>query len=288
MKAIEKVILGSVQFGLNYGINNQTGNMVAQFEVDSIIDNAYKYGIKMIDTSHAYGVSETIIGNALNNLSEIDTRIVSKYPRSQCSVNELFEDSLNRLGVKKLYGYLVHHFDFYIENPNIWNDIRELKNNGRVEKIGFSLYTPDQLEYLLDNNVDVDIIQIPYNIFDRSFEQYFKKIKEHNIEIHVRSVFLQGLFFKDTKTLPEKLLELKPQLDMLHQYCDKQNIGIEQVALNYVIYNKYVDYVLIGLDTSKQLIQNINVINIGINKCDTEFINSLEFKNKKILSPINW
>jgi len=286
MSLTSKLIIGTVQFGLNYGINNQ-GGKVSQNEVNTILSYANTKGIDILDTSYAYGSSEIAIGEALKQ-NPMRYNIVSKYPRSEKSVFTIFEESLNRLNQTNLYGYLIHHFDFYQSNPHIWADLLKLRDDQRVEKIGFSLYTIDQLRFLLDNNVEFDLLQIPYNIFDRQFEVFFPELKKRGVEIHTRSVFLQGLFFKNTATLSNKLEPLKYYLDTLHQYCNDNSFGVEKLVLNYVVNNPYIDRVLVGLDNLEQLKKNVSILSLGVSQCDMDFVDSLQIKEKGLLNPVNW
>ena len=135
---------------------------------------------------------------------------------------------------------------------------------------------------ILKDGIPFDLIQIPYNIFDRQFEQYFERLKEKNIEIHVRSTFLQGLFFKDRNTLPNKLLPLKPYLVKLDDYAMTSGLSLAEVALNYNIQNPYIDGVLIGVDTKEQLQTNFESIS------DTKIELSIDIKETELLKPINW
>lgn len=287
MNYVNKLVLGTVQFGLNYGINNQSGQ-VSQDEVDSILKLAYQNGIKTLDTSAAYGNSETVLGKSLNAL-ELDYRIVSKYPQSLNRVVEaVLSDSLEHLCQRRIYGYLVHHFDFYLAHPQIWKEMEFLKEKGLIEKIGFSLYSTMQLQYLLDHNVKFDILQFPYNLLDLQFEPYLKELKLRNVEVHTRSAFLQGLFFKDLSALTDTLLPLKSYLESLHEYCNCNNLSIEQLALNYVASNLNIDGVLIGVDNCKQLQANIDALQKGIRQQDIEFISSIRVLETKLLNPANW
>lgn len=283
---MNKLVLGTVQFGVDYGINNSSGQ-VPFFEVCDILRIAHQSGIRILDTSSGYGESERVLGKALVN-TKLNFNIVSKYPRASMSINEAFNLSLKNLGVEKLYGYLVHHFDFYLEKPSIYDNMKKLKDEGRIEKIGFSIYTEEQLQLLLENDVPFDIIQFPYNMLDRQFEPYMQKMCEHGVEIQTRSAFLQGLFFKETDKLSDKLKPLKPYLDSLHDYCTKRNISIEQLSLGYVVANKYIVGNLIGVDNCNQLESNIKVIDSKLEEEDLAFIRSIEVKEKNILNPINW
>ncbi|MBQ3608569.1 MAG: aldo/keto reductase [Bacteroidaceae bacterium] len=277
MKA-NKLILGTVQFGVQYGVNSAGRPDAAM--VYSILEEAYNNNIRILDTSSAYGNAEEILGTTIDK--ENLFKIVSKYPKCDKSVKECFDQSLKDLKVERLYGYLLHHFSVYQENPTMWKDMLALKYSGKVKKVGFSLYSPSELEIILNDNIEFDIIQIPYNIFDRQFESYFSLLKEKGVEIHVRSTFLQGLFFKERNHLPPKLQPLKPYLEQLDVYAQNQQISIAELALNYNLQNKYIDGVLIGVDNVEQLKTNLSsIIDFPINL-------SIPVKEKELLNPVNW
>ena len=269
-----KIVLGTVQFGVNYGINNTSGQ-VSLDEVCTILQIAKKEGILTLDTSSAYGTSEIVLGEALKR-SHTQFNIVSKYPKSDIGVKDTFNKSISQLGVVSLYGYLVHHFEFYQEHPEIFKEMTELKNEGKLQKVGFSLYNVEQLQYLLDNNVKFEILQFPYNIFDKQFEPYMPKLVDMGVEIHTRSAFLQGLFFKDTRTLPEKLKPLKKYLDYLHIYCKQHDITIEQLALGYVLANPHVKGALIGVDNHTQLEANLKVASYELSTDDLDYVQNID------------
>lgn len=283
---MNKIVLGTVQFGVNYGINNTSGQ-VSLDEVCKILRIAKEKGIKTLDTSSAYGNSEIVLGKALKE-SSTQFNIVSKYPRSEESVRSTLEKSIGNLGVESLYGYLVHHFEFFQEKPEIFNEMTALKNEGKIKKVGFSLYNVNQLQYLFDKDVKFDILQFPYNIFDKQFEPYMPKLVVKGVEIHTRSAFLQGLFFKDTNTLPEKLKPLKGYLDELHVYCDNKGLTVEQLALGYVIANPNVKGALIGVDNHEQLEANLKVASVKLSQEDIDYISNIDIKEKVLLNPVNW
>lgn len=283
---MNKIVLGTVQFGTNYGINNTSGQVTLE-EICTILTIASQNGINGLDTSSAYGTSEQALGEALRKTG-LNFNIVSKYPKSDVGVRDTFFKSINNLGVKSLYGYLEHHFEFFQEHPETFDEMRKLKEEGYIQKIGFSLYNPQQLQYLYDHGAQFDILQFPYNIFDRQFEPYMEQLCKDNVEIHTRSAFLQGLFFKDTTTLPEKLVPLKSYLDKLHQYCGNHNLTVESLALGYVLHNTYVQGVLIGVDNHYQFENNLKVASAKLTEDEIEFIKSIEIKEKELLNPVNW
>ena len=273
-----KIVLGTVQFGLQYGVNS--AGRPTQEAVKSILEEAAKGGITTLDTSSAYGNSEEVLGESITTPGQFN--IVSKYPKGETPVAEMFNSSLKRLKVDKLYGYLLHHFEVYKNNPKVWDEFIALKASGKVKKIGFSLYTPEELELILKNGSPFDLIQVPFNIFDKKFLPYMKELHEKGVEIHVRSTFLQGLFFKDRNALPEKLQPMKKYLLQLDEFSQKSGLSISEIALNYNLQNPYIDGVLIGVDNVEQLQMNLNSVK------DIPIDNEIEVKEQELLNPVNW
>lgn len=282
-----KLILGTAQFGLSYGINNTSGQ-VSFDEANKIIAFAKKSNVIFVDTSYAYGSSEVVLGLILSGYPQGSFNIISKFPRTDKSVYNVFRESLGRVRQGKLYGYMVHHFDFYRENPTIWNEFLELKERDLVQKIGFSIYDIKELEYLLDNNVEFDLLQFPYNIFDRRFAPYLSVLKKLGVEIHTRSVFLQGLFFKEISTLPAKLLPLRLYLSELHNYCINYSINVGELALRFVANNPFIDKVLVGVENVKQLNENVNNCDYSLSDKDMSFVSSIDIMETDLLNPVNW
>ncbi len=273
-----KLVLGTVQFGLQYGVNS--AGRPSEEAVKGILAEAAKGGITTLDTSSAYGNSEEILGECVT--PEENFKIVSKYPKGEISVGEMFNGSLKRLKVDKLYGYLLHHFEVYKNNPKVWDEFIALKERGKVQKIGFSLYTPEELQFILDNKSPFDLIQVPFNIFDKKFLPYMKDLHEKGVEFHVRSTFLQGLFFKDREALPEKLKPMKKHLLQLDEFSKQSGLSISEIALNYNLQNPYIDGVLIGVDNLEQLKMNLASVK------DTPVDIEIEVKEQELLNPVNW
>lgn len=275
---ISKLILGTVQFGCDYGINSV--GRPSETQVREILKECLNYGIDRLDTSSAYGDSEKVLGKAIENVDSF--RIISKYPKSSSSVYGQLDKTFQDLGVNSLYGYLLHHFQVYADCPDIWSQFVALKEEGRVNNIGFSLYSPEELERILNDGIPFDIIQIPYNIFDRKFEPYFKELYGRGVKIHVRSTFLQGLFFKDRDKLPDKLQPMKKHLLALDEYAKDSGLAISEVALNSNLQNPYIDGVLIGVDNSSQLLENIR----SVKSVPVDFAPVID--EQELLNPVNW
>ena len=263
-----KLVLGTVQFGCQYGINS--AGRPDEKTVLEILDLAYHSGITNLDTSSAYGNAEYILGKVLS-ASDSSFQIISKYPESGKSVATVLDQTLTDLHVSSVYGYLLHHFRVYQNNPEIWKEFLDLKERGKLKKIGFSLYSPSELEILLTDDVPFDLVQFPYNVFDRQFEPYLELLHKRGVEIHVRSTFLPassaGLYWweKNSKT-----------------YAQATDMTVAEVALNFNLQNPFIDGVLIGVDSVGQLQDNLR--NISERKVEL----SIDVKEKELLNPGNW
>ncbi|MEM5875585.1 MAG: aldo/keto reductase [Candidatus Aenigmatarchaeota archaeon] len=289
MNKIDKLILGTAQFGLNYGINNQRGKIPKQ-EVFEILHKATKFRIYFLDTAYSYGDSEKVIGEFIKTNPKNRLKIISKLPPCRKNnVENIVNTSLKRLGISKLYGYLIHSFESYREEPSIWDELEKVKQKGYIQKIGFSLYYPSELEFLFKKNIKLDILQIPYNIFDQRFESYFEEIKKRKIELYVRSIFLQGLVFKNLEELSKFFNPIKDKLQYLHRLSIEKNTSILSLCLIFAIRNKFIDKVIVGIDSLNQLNEIINSVNRkSVDEDTIQQLKQLRFDNEKIILPCNW
>jgi len=281
-----KLAIGTVQFGINYGINNKNG-IPRDIDVSEIFDLSIKNNINYLDTSISYGNSEERISKLANNKFNIITK--SNNVKSSEELTSSILTSLSSLKTKSVYGFLFHNANNLIDNHDLWSTLVKFKNEKKVNKIGYSIYDTNQIDYLLDKGFIPDIVQLPYSLLDRKFEKYFMKLNKLGTEIHVRSVFLQGLYFMNNKKLPKKLWPLKKYLDSIDSICRKFNVSIGELALNFVNENKFIDKIIMGVDSSIQLNQNIQMIKNWDNKNDiNKLINKIIVEEQDLLSPINW
>lgn len=247
----KKLGLGTVQFGLDYGISNRAG-VTGLAEVKRILDFARKVGIDLLDTAYGYGRSEEVLGQA----GVQGFKVVSKFlPESNgISIQEQVKTSLERLRTKSLYGLLAHRPLDVLEHPQIWNYLQELKKSGVVEKIGFSFNKPEETEIVLEKGFVPDLIQAPFNYLDKRFRNLMIFLREKGCEVHARSAFLQGLFFIPTAELPIFFEEVKPVLNEL------QNKGLilPGLLLKHCLDQEFIDKVIVGVNNHEQLKQNIH------------------------------
>lgn len=270
---IKKLALGTVQFGLDYGIANERGK-VPKEEVFKILDLALEKGIDTLDTARSYGDAERVLGE----YPHIDRfKVVTKF--SEKAQEDLWE-SLRALKLPKVYGLLAHKTELFLKDPSRWDEVLELRYKGLSEKIGFSLYFPWELEKLWD--LDFDIVQVPYNVLDRRFEGYFPKLKERGVEIHTRSAFLQGLLLIEPKKLKPFFKSVKPVLEELRVLVHSQGVGLKDLLLCFCLNNPHVDKVVVGVDSLSQFIENLSVdcnVQIDLPEYDLE---------ERFLVPFMW
>lgn len=288
---VNRICLGSAQCGMDYGVNNTRGRIPRE-EAFEIFSYAHHCGIDSIDTASAYGESEKVLGEYIERETP-GFKVISKLAplednRSFC-VDASFRKSLDRLKLNKLYGYLIHKFDNYVSFKEIWPELSQLKKQGLVEKIGFSLYHPVELERLFSENVDFDIVQLPYSVFDRRFGPSLKRLKAKGIEIHARSVFLQGLAFLSPDHLPGRLSGAQVSLQKLRRLSDSENISINALCLNFALLNPCVDRVVMGVDGLGHLKANLDDVTLTdkVGRLSDK-LDMLRIDNEDILLPYRW
>lgn len=283
-----KIVLGSAQFGMDYGINNKRGK-IPKKEVFKILEESIESGIEIIDTASVYGESEKVIGEYLKE-NEADLKIITKISyQENKGFRAVLDESFKRLNVDSIYGCLLHNFNDLINHSELYILLKEYKILDKIKKIGISLYEPKEIDYIINNEIFFDMVQLPYNIFDQRFADYFEKLKEHDIEIHIRSVFLQGLIFRNPYELKGKFVKIKQKLIKLNDLSTKINIPLSAICLNFVILNKYVDNVVIGIDNLNHLRENINALiyDDEIKKYYNQ-LGLLREDNLSIILPTNW
>jgi aryl-alcohol dehydrogenase-like predicted oxidoreductase len=273
---VNKLGIGTVQFGLPYGISNTNGQTSAE-EVSKILQAGAEHGINLLDTASAYGNAETVIGK--NDLTKFN--LVSKYitPTADNTIEKQLNSSLYHLQLKNLYGYLAHRPAEILNDKLQWKILKDFQQKGLVEKVGFSLNTTDELQALLNKEFIPDLIQVPYNYFDNRFENLMQQLKERGCEIHTRSAFLQGLFFKDANALPSFFDIVKPLIKRVQQ----QTTNISGALLHFAVAKPFIDKVIIGVENAQQLLINIRDLKLGI-ELDKNTITIPE----QILMPSNW
>jgi len=255
-----RIVLGTVQFGLDYGISNAAGKVPLE-EVCRILAYAHSNGVTTLDTAAAYGDSETVLGRALKETGLKNFQLISKLPPAATvmDVRRIVESSLEKLGVEQLHGFLFHSFSIYKEHPAILDQLHLLQEEGLIAEIGFSLYHPADAQELLNNHITFGLTQFPYNVFDRRFDQVLHKFKAAGIETHVRSVFLQGLFFIEAANLPPYFSTVAGKISSLQQLANKAAVPLEALLMYFALQVSGVDKLVIGVNNLKALQANLAI-----------------------------
>jgi aryl-alcohol dehydrogenase-like predicted oxidoreductase len=286
---MSKLILGTVQLGLPYGINNQSG-MPSVDEAQLILGLAEEGGIQYLDTAAAYGNSELVIGSYFQKKPYSHLKVISKFHLHEgLSAEDSLRNSLEKLNVNSIDTLLFHSFSDYQNNNNQKLALKHLKGLGLIKNMGVSVYTNEELEIVI-NDSDIETIQLPFNVLDNDSRKgvLLNRAKELGKTIHVRSVFLQGLFYKSIEDLPEKLIPLTSYLQIFKNICKESGLSIAELALAYAINKNYIDGVLIGVDTPKQLSENLLASQITTPKEVEMRIDEISVSEIQLLNPVNW
>ena len=283
-------IIGTAQFGMNYGIANSTGQP-SEKTVREIIECATENEIFYYDTAISYGSSEEVLGKIFCELRiHQQVRIFTKIPRlaevsSLASILEHVDQSLNRLKTHQIFGLLLHSAldHLYLE------ELSKIKEKGLCKYIGMSVGHDALFNSELAKHPYLDLIQIPANLLDR--RNLIPKILENskNKQTIVRSVYLQGLFSIVPSKLPEFHQPLKPLTEKLRQIAERFGIGINELALRYILaYSP--DYIVIGVESVKQFQSNLTWFRKGpLKKNIVDQINAISYDlDFKLITPYQW
>ncbi|WP_308991770.1 aldo/keto reductase [Mariniflexile litorale] len=287
-----KLILGTVQLGLNYGINNKTGKPSLQNAFE-ILHLAYDEGLRILDTAEAYGDSQEVIGKFQkenpNKIFNIITKLATNNTLRKGGLLKQIDIDCQILGVNQLYGYMFHNYESFKNNTYFYNELLLAREKGIIIKAGISLYSNDEIKDILDNYPGFDFIQIPFNALDNASKRknLFIRARNMNIEVHTRSVFLQGLLFKNSNNLTEVLKPLRTYIKKFESIKVKSRLNTETLALQYVLEKEYIDFVLFGVENSEQLMNNIIICEKKVN-IPHDSIDAIDVKEINLLNPSNW
>lgn len=280
-----KIIIGSAQFGNNYGISNKN-RILREKECFRILNYCYRKKINIIDTSHNYGNSQKIIGNYIKANKDKKWNICSKVNfNNKIKVEDQIIEMIKVFGKPPKILYF-HYFEDYlslIKRKTLFKLCKKYK----IKKIGVSLHKINDLKKL-KNLKNVDIIQMPLNILDKRFIEAgtLKFLKKNKIRIYARSVFLQGMFFlKKYKKFNNKT---KSKIVQITKIIKESNIQLGELSFLWVNKLNIIDKMIIGVDNLEQIKKNLRIKN---NKKKAKMINEIlkiKINDNKFLSPYKW
>lgn len=286
---VSKLALGTANFGSDYGLANLEGKL-SYSNLRDLISIAKKAGILTVDTAQAYGDSEKRLGSLLETENKIITKIGIELKESYQtnSLGVQFHKSLQLLNRDKIYGLLLHRPDvlFGKYGAAIIDELNLLKEKGLVHKIGVSIYEPNILDEIM-KIISIDIVQVPFNIFDQSIllSGWSDRLKKHNVEIHARSVFLQGLLLMEQQNLPKLFQQNWPYLfENWFDFQKSVNANADEIALGFALKQPWIDKVVVGVDNVKQLKR---LVEIEANN-NYDFSPSFSSNDLDLINPSRW
>ena len=262
---IQRIAIGAAQFGMNYGIANNTGQ-TSFSELSKILNSAQKLGINTIDTATSYGESENMLGKFGVENWQVVSKLssINKLANIENFVQKSLESSLNKLKLKSLYGLLIHKPEDLLSNygKNIFKAIQKLKEKGLIKKIGVSIYDIKDIDLIIPK-FQIDLIQAPFNIIDQRLKTsgWLQKIKDSNIELHTRSAFLQGLLLMNKNLRPNKFDRWQQIWNNWEKFLKDSGKEPHEICLGFVLSNPEIDKVILGFDNLNQLTKVLKPIN---------------------------
>jgi len=251
----KKIIIGTAQYGLNYGVSNISGKTDEQ-EVKKILQYGKKNNLNYLDTSSHYGGAETLLGK----LNIANWKVTTKYKTEEILVEKkkilknlikLIEKSKKKLGVNKIYCILLHNPELILTRygNELYGSLQKAKSLGLISNFGYSVYNFSSLKKIC-KKFKPDIIQCPYNIFDRRLviKDYLNFLKREDIEIHARSVFLQGLLLMPLKKLPKFHRKWKNLFYKWENWLSKNKLDPVEACLNFALQTKEIDKFVLGFN----------------------------------------
>lgn len=284
-----RLALGTVQFGLPYGIANQVGQ-VTRSEAKAMLQLASESGIDTLDTAIGYGESEICLGEAGVRKFKIVTKLppipagcrdISGWVDGQVSV------SMDRLGVDELYGLLLHRPEDLLGSNGklLFRALLGLKDKGQVRKLGVSIYSPHELD-AINKLFSVDLVQAPFNLLDQRLHStgWLDRLKSKGVEIHTRSVFLQGLLLMSQTAVPRQFARWDGLWDRWHKWLAVHNVTAVQACLASPLAFEGIDRVVVGADNLSQLEQLIGTAN----SAPLGQLPNLRCEEEDLINPSQW
>ena len=288
---MSKIALGTVQFGIDYGVNS-VGGQVTPEEVKKILSYAHSKNIDLLDTAPAYGNSEKILGRMDISSFKVVTK-TRHFDSLEIKNNDVklldndFHHSVKDLIQDSVYGVLIHNADDLLKPgaEKLFDQLQELKQAEKIVKIGVSVYDRSQLQPILDN-FDIDLVQLPFNILDRRMidSGMLATLQSKGIEVHVRSIFLQGLLLMSEKNRPDKFKRWSVLWRIWHEWLNDNKITALEATTRYAVSIPEISKVLVGVDTVDQL-KEIVVASSGVLP---DIPPEMLTNDVDLLNPSNW
>jgi aryl-alcohol dehydrogenase-like predicted oxidoreductase len=298
MTASQRLGLGTVQWGMPYGVTNSSG-VATPGAVSGMLTRARQAGIDLLDTAWAYGDAETVIGSQGAVAAGFSVVTKTRPLKGQSSspveaagfVGDAFDESLARLGVSSVYGLLVHHADDLLgpSGDALWALMQKLKREGKVAKTGCSLYDPAQF-FMLQSRYGLDLVQLPYNIYDQRYvtSGMAERAKSSGVEVHARSAFLQGVLLCQPDHLPPHFASFRGHHGRLWRQYDALRVSPLKAALGFCLVSPYIDKVVVGCEKLAQLEGILQAAAEPVTAESLQVLGGFALEDLNIINPSNW
>lgn len=282
-----RLALGTAQFGMSYGITNRSGQVRAD-EAGRILRAAREAGIDTLDTAIAYGESEHLLGS----IGVKDWRVITKIgeplaDHDSGGVRGAVLASLQRLRIERLGGLLLHRSETLHgkRGRQLWSELTALRAEGVIEKIGVSIYDPDELAPIVAE-YSLDLVQAPFNILDRRLytSGWLDRLKAAGSEVHARSVYLQGLLLLKPEALPVRFEAWRPLWRRWHGWLANRGYTPLEGCIGFAVTQPLIDRIVIGTENVVQLQEAVAAANTPI----LDFPDDLVSTDIDLISPVRW
>jgi len=282
-----KIAIGTAQFGMPYGIANQNGQ-IHENEIKKILDLAWENSIHTLDTAKAYGNSEEAIGNYIKYYPEKPWKIITKISDSNNRLSDQLQDSMEKLSVRP-NTILAHSAELYLDKT-FHADLESVKEKQSISKTGVSLYNEKEINQVLESELIPGVVQLPMNILDTRLYRHgsLGKLFEKGIDIHVRSAFLQGLFYLPESALNNRFSDAVPYLKKLKSIVSEVELTLAELSLLWLVSLEEVSKVVLGVDSKDQLKAHLKTLTKKVDSAVFEDALCIHYENEKILNPSLW
>ncbi len=278
---ISKMTLGTVQLGMSYGVNNSAGKPTEERSF-AILDAAYEGGVTVLDTSDDYGNSEEVIGKYLQTHPDKHFDICTKFKVTEETSKDIYKSlkefaiaSAKKLSVERIPIFMSHtERNFLDYGDKLIEALNELKKEGLIINAGISMSNKDEIDRIVESG-GFEAIQVPMNILDNNIIRNgtVKKMSDAGIAVFVRSVYLQGLFFRKKEDflvqnpnapklkLEEMYKKVWPEVEKVHKFAKELGISVAELAMSFIRDTVGVDSLVVGSETPEQVSQNVAMFN---------------------------
>lgn len=283
----EKLVIGGAQFGMPYGIANANGQ-VCEDEIEAILDLANANGIAALDTAKAYGNSEEVIGNYLKKRPESSWDIITKINSAEKDIAAQINDSAEKL-TRRPSTLLAHSAELYLD-AQFQKGLADAKDRQIIKKTGVSLYNEDNINRVTRAVPETDVIQLPMNILDTRLHRrgLLARLRDRGIEIHIRSAFLQGLFYLPEPVLKSRFADAAAPLNKLKSIAAKAGLTLAGLSLLWLTSLPEISKVIIGVDNKAQLRAHLETLGKQVDSAVFQTALSVRYENENILNPSRW